>query len=113
MDTSALLKSVLSSANLSDIVKTSGSSEKDVSSVLTSALPALAKNLKLTDSETKEVSKETGVDVNQIAKIITAALPTIKEALKDVDLNDVLKNVKAEDITKAASALSGLLGKKK
>ena len=111
---SSLLKTLLSSAK--SIAKESNASDKDVKSVLTSALPYLMAGKKTTAAQNNTVSKETGIDVSAVTSIITAALPYVKETLKNVDTDKVasaVSKVATPDNLKKAADLAGKLLKNK
>ena len=109
-----LMKTLLSS--VPSIAKDSKASDKDVKSVLTSALPYLMSGKGTTAEQNNALAKETGIDAKSVSSIVSSALPYVKDALKKVDtdkVSSVISKVATEDNLKKAADLAGSFFKKK
>lgn len=114
MEITDIAKSLLSAENLKALSKSTGAAQKDIKSVLVSALPLLLSGKSAGESAEK-AAEESGVSGSKAQKILSAALPLLKKLLgkssgkdDELDLGDlvgtVLSNVDVGDV------LSGLLG---
>ena len=75
MDLSALLGSLISDKTVTEVSRKSGASKKDVSSVLTTALPLLLSSGSNTTAA--QVSEESGVSQNTTSNVLGAAAPML------------------------------------
>lgn len=75
MDISALLSGLITDKTVQEVSKKSGASKKDVSSVLTTALPLLLTNGSNTSSA--QVSKQSGVSQSTTNNVLSSAAPML------------------------------------
>ena len=79
MDISALLGGLISDKTVNEVSRKSGASKKDVSSVLTTALPLLLASGSNTTAA--QVSEESGVSQNTTSNVLSAAAPLLLGSL--------------------------------
>ena len=75
MDFSALLSGLITDNTVKEVSKKSGASKKDVSSVLTTALPLLLANGSNTSSQ--QVAEESGVSQSTTNNVLSSAAPML------------------------------------
>lgn len=75
MDFSALLSGLITDNTVKEVSKKSGASKKDVSSVLTAALPLLLANGSNTSSQ--QVAEESGVSQSTTNNVLSSAAPML------------------------------------
>lgn len=78
MDLSALISGLITENTVKEVSKKSGASKKDVSSVLTTALPLLLSN---NNTTAQQVSEQSGVSQNTTSNVLTAAAPLLLGSL--------------------------------
>ena len=79
MDLSALLSGLITENTVKEVSKKSGASKKDVSSVLTTALPLLLTSGNNTTAA--QVSEQSGVSQNTTSNVLSAAAPLLLGSL--------------------------------
>ena len=79
MDFSALLSGLITENTVKEVSKKSGASKKDVSSVLTTALPMLLTSGNNTTAA--QVSQQSGVSQNTTSNVLSAAAPLLLGSL--------------------------------
>lgn len=103
MDFSALVKTLVTEKTVNEVSKKSGASKKDVSSVLTTALPLLLSN---SNTSAAQVSASSGVSQSTTNSVLTTAAPLLLGSLGGGQ-NNAQQSTAATNI----ALISAVLGK--